>query len=92
MTSCLLVLLLYILLGTMLFAEWEGWSYTDGAYFCFISLMTIGFGDFVPGNDYIYKVLMKGFKTIINITHLPLFVYSAYYVRATFFSIFNYVN
>lgn len=27
----------------------------DGAYFCFTSLMTIGFGDFVPGNSYIYS-------------------------------------
>ncbi len=61
MTACLMVLLLYILLGTLLFSEWEGWSYTDGAYFCFISLMTIGFGDFVPGNDYIYQVDTKYF-------------------------------
>ena len=54
--SCLLVLLFYILSGTVLFSAWEGWNYLDGAYFCFTSLLTIGFGDFVPGNDYIYQV------------------------------------
>ena len=55
-TSCLLVLMFYVGLGTVLFASWEGWNLLDGAYFCFISLMTIGFGDFVPGNKYIYQV------------------------------------
>jgi len=55
-TTCLFVLLSYIILGAVLFASWEDWSYLDGAYFCFTSLMTIGFGDFVPGNSYIYNV------------------------------------
>ena len=55
-TTCLLVLISYIIFGAVLFAAWEGWNYMDGAYFCFISLMTIGFGDFVPGNKYIYNV------------------------------------
>ena len=54
-TSCLLVLLTYLVLGAMVFAHWEDWTYLDGAYFCFISLMTIGFGDFVPGKSYIYN-------------------------------------
>lgn len=27
----------------------QGWGYVDGSYFCFTSLLTIGFGDFVPG-------------------------------------------
>ena len=55
-TSCLFVLFAYIALGTILFANWENWTYMDGVYFCFISLLTIGFGDFVPGNKYIYHV------------------------------------
>ena len=55
-SSCLTVLAIYITFGTILFSNWEGWSYMDGAYFCFISLLTIGFGDFVPGSRYIYQV------------------------------------
>ena len=54
-TTCLLVLLGYIMLGAALFSVWEGWTILDGAYFCFTSLMTIGFGDFVPGDSYIYN-------------------------------------
>ena len=54
-TSCLIVLFLYIAMGTVLFSHWESWSYLDGAYFCFISLMTIGFGDFVPGSMGVYQ-------------------------------------
>ena len=55
-TTCLIVLISYITFGTILFSTWEGWTYMDGAYFCFISLSTIGFGDFVPGSRYIYQV------------------------------------
>ena len=54
--SCLMVLIGYIIFGAVLFSAWENWNYADGAYFCFTSLMTIGFGDFVPGKDYIFQV------------------------------------
>ncbi|CAJ0941096.1 unnamed protein product, partial [Mesorhabditis belari] len=37
--------------GAMLFTYWEGWSIFDGAYYCFITLSTIGFGDIVPGQS-----------------------------------------
>ena len=39
----------YIALGAFLFSIWENWNIIDGAYFCFTTLTTIGFGDFVPG-------------------------------------------
>ena len=51
-TVSALVLILYILSGAVLFSVWEPeWDYLIGSYFCFITLTTIGFGDFVPGTS-----------------------------------------
>ncbi|XP_055374678.1 uncharacterized protein LOC129607616 [Condylostylus longicornis] len=45
---CVFLVVSYIIAGAFLFASWEKWSFLDSAYFCFITLTTIGFGDFVP--------------------------------------------
>ena len=33
--------------GALVFCHFEGWSYFDSVYYCFITLTTIGFGDMV---------------------------------------------
>lgn len=47
-TLILVILISYISIGTVIFSLWENWSMVDGAYFCFVTLSTIGFGDLVP--------------------------------------------
>ncbi|XP_007517889.1 potassium channel subfamily K member 17 [Erinaceus europaeus] len=44
-------LLLFLLLPPLLFSHMEGWSYVESFYFAFITLSTVGFGDYVIGMD-----------------------------------------
>ena len=58
----------FVFIPAVIFHAKEGWSYNDAVYFCFITLTTIGFGDFVPGNLffisrlYIIKQLIQSGK------------------------------
>ncbi|XP_029159211.1 TWiK family of potassium channels protein 18 [Nylanderia fulva] len=54
LTLCLAIMVGYIWGGAVLFSKWEDWDMLEGSYFCFVSLSTIGFGDYVPG-DKIYS-------------------------------------
>ena len=36
-----------VTLGAILYHSQEGWSFFDSLYYCFITLSTIGFGDYV---------------------------------------------
>ncbi|XP_069624415.1 potassium channel subfamily K member 17 [Ranitomeya imitator] len=52
-SSCAVVvgLLLFFLLPPILFRGMEGWTYEEGFYYAFITLSTIGFGDYVIGRN-----------------------------------------
>ncbi|KAM8868824.1 potassium channel subfamily K member 5b [Spinachia spinachia] len=42
-------LFFHLLIPPLVFRSLEGWSYLEGLYFSFITLTTVGFGDFVAG-------------------------------------------
>ncbi|VDM34563.1 unnamed protein product [Hydatigera taeniaeformis] len=41
----------YMILGALVFAYWEQWTFLDAMYFVFVTVSTIGFGDMLPGID-----------------------------------------
>ena len=45
----MLVIAGYVGFGGILFAVWEEWDAMASAYYCFITISTIGLGDLVPG-------------------------------------------
>ncbi len=51
-TLTLVVMGLYIVIGGIIYECWEdSWSFVDAVYFGFVTLATIGFGDFVPASE-----------------------------------------
>ncbi|KAI3381014.1 hypothetical protein SNEBB_005006 [Seison nebaliae] len=63
------IIVLYIFGGAALFDYWEDWGLIAAAYFCYITLSTIGFGDFVPGANTIdgKNVVLKLIVSVIYI-------------------------
>lgn len=52
---------LIITAGAAMFSHYEQWNYFDSLYYCYITLTTIGFGDFVAlqvdSNSYIFSAV-----------------------------------
>lgn len=47
-TLALSILIAYVLCGATVYSFWEEWSFFESCYFVFVSMSTIGFGDYVP--------------------------------------------
>uniref|UniRef100_A0A914V5F1 Potassium channel domain-containing protein n=1 Tax=Plectus sambesii TaxID=2011161 RepID=A0A914V5F1_9BILA len=55
----LLVMVAYLAIGAGIFSLIEKWSFTSSYYYCFVTLVTIGFGDMVPGLEHIHEAIGK---------------------------------
>ena len=40
-TLCIVIIMMYILVGAVMFHQWEDWDLVSSAYFCFITLTTV---------------------------------------------------
>ena len=44
----IIIIATYVGMGAVVFSQWEGWTTMSAAYFSFVTLTTIGFGDLSP--------------------------------------------
>ncbi|XP_041065210.1 potassium channel subfamily K member 18 [Carcharodon carcharias] len=51
------VIIAYLLFGAGILSIWEKWKYLDSFYFYFITITTIGFGDFVPEHPNFFMIM-----------------------------------
>ncbi|XP_076026679.1 potassium channel subfamily K member 17-like [Genypterus blacodes] len=49
LVSYLTGMVLFFVVPMLVFQQHEGWTYSEAIYYCFITLSTIGFGDYVAG-------------------------------------------
>jgi potassium channel subfamily K, invertebrate len=60
----------YIFVGALLFGVWNSLSWIDAAYFCFITITTIGFGDIVPGASSNSTDAVSSLKRIVTVVYM----------------------
>ena len=64
MTYVILGWIVFIMLPAIVFTYIENWTYLESVYFAFISLTTIGFGEYVSGKT---QKNYRGFHSILDI-------------------------
>ncbi len=67
-----LLLVMYITGGAFIFNVIEKWTLLDSWYFCFLSLVTIGFGNFTPGRMESISMIATSAYILIGMTLLSM--------------------
>lgn len=63
---------MFLCLPSLFFQITEGWSYSEGIYFAFITLSTIGFGDYVVGKVDFREEVQRSTRvaTLVTVTNV----------------------
>lgn len=61
-TLAILMVIIYMIVGGLIFSYWEEWTVFESFYFVFISMTTIGLGDYTPQNQ---KYMMGAFIYLV---------------------------
>lgn len=76
----------FIFIPAYLFTQLESdWSYLDSLYYCFITLTTIGLGDYIPGES-AEPTYRSTYKIIVSV-YIILSLLSTVFVLKTFYEI-----
>ncbi|XP_070551637.1 TWiK family of potassium channels protein 18-like [Ptychodera flava] len=82
--SVTLLLVVYLLIGAGMYSSLNDWPFTDGLYFVFVSLSTIGFGDVMPNGKQTF-LLFCSIYTLIGLAIMSTcFSLAQKYIRKTF--------
>jgi hypothetical protein len=76
-TCALIVFIFFFLIPASIYSHIENWSFLNAFYYCFISLTTVGLGDYVPGDSEIqqHRHLYKIFSIMYLIVGVMVMVW-----------------